>query len=220
MSDRRITAIIPAYNEEKTVGAVVRALKQSELVEEVLVVSDGSTDRTRQEAEAEGAIVYELPTKGGKGAAMMHGVTFTEAPVIAFFDADLIGLTPDHVERLALPVTSGSKAMNVGIRDRGKLFSAVTRYLPLVGGERVMLRSVFEGVPPKYMQGFMVESALNYYCRSRELAYGKVFLPGLTIRRKYEKVGLVQGAKQYLRMWWQVGKAMTIVRTARLMKKF
>ena len=220
MPSVRITAVIPALNEEMTIGAVVRALKRSEHVTEVIVVSDGSTDQTKQEAEAEGAVVYQLPTTQGKGAAMLHGVAQTKAPIIGFFDADLIGLTPDHVERLALPVVSGARIMNVGINDHGKIISSITKHLPLIGGQRVMLRKVIEGVPPKYLKGFMVESALNYYCRSRKLSYGRVFLPGLKFLRKYEKVGYSNSVNQYARMWWQVAKAMVIVRIARLMKRF
>lgn len=216
----RITAIIPAYNEEETVGDVVRALRDSELVHHIYVVSDGSTDKTKEVAEAAGAKVFVLPENKGKGAAMMYGVSATESPIIGFFDADLIGLTPDHIERLALPVLSGSRAMNVGIRDRGSILSPLTKYLPLIGGERVMLRSVFEGVPPKYLKGFMVESALNYYCRSRKLTYGRTFLPDLKIRRKYKKVGFVEAFFQYLNMWRQVGTAMVVVRIARFRKKF
>lgn len=216
----RVAAIIPAYNEEPTVAGVVEALRASPYVQEVIVVCDGSTDQTGERARAAGATVYELPRNSGKGAAMLHGLTHTDASVVAFFDADLIGLEPDHVERLVLPVLSGSRVMNVGIRDRGRLLTRLTEHLPLIGGERVMLRRVVEGVPPEYLQGFMIESALNYYCRSRKLPYGTVFLPGLGIRRKYEKVGWKRGVVEYVKMGWQIAAAMAVVRVGRLLKRF
>lgn len=216
----RLAAIIPAYNEEPTVAGVVGALRASPYVREVIVVCDGSSDGTAALARGAGATVFELPKNQGKGAAMLHGLTHTDASVVAFFDADLIGLTPDHVERLVLPVLSGSRVMNVGIRDRGPLVTRLTEHLPLIGGERVMLRRVVEGVPPEYLQGFMIESALNYYCRSRKLPYGTVFLPGLGIRRKYEKVGWKRGVVEYVKMAWQIAAAMTAVRVGRLLKRF
>ncbi len=83
-----------------------------------------------------------------------------------------------------------------------------------------MLRRVVEGIPPEYLQGFMIESALNYYCRSRKLSYGTVFLPGLGIRRKYEKVGWKRGVVEYVKMGWQIAAAMTVVRVGRLLKRF
>lgn len=216
----RVTAIIPAYNEEPTIAGVVETLRSSPLIQEVIVVCDGSTDQTAERAGAAGATVYALPHNGGKGAAMLHGLTRTDAPVVAFFDADLVGLTADHVERLVLPVISGSRVMNVGLRDRGALVTRLAKFLPLIGGERAMLRQVIEGVPPEYLQGFMVESSLNYFCRSRALAYGSVLLPGLRIRRKYEKVGWRRGVVEYAHMAWQIVTAMAAVRVGRILKRF
>jgi glycosyltransferase involved in cell wall biosynthesis len=217
----KVAAIIPAFDEEATVGGVVEALKSSPLVSEVIVVSDGSTDGTQETARRAGAdVVHQLPVNHGKAKALLHGLSHTDAPIVAFFDADLIGLTPDHVERLVLPVLSGARAMNVGIRDRGPLLSRLAARLPLIGGERCLRRQVAEGVPPEFMRGFMVESALNYFCRSRGLPYGSVFLPGLTIRRKYQKVGWKRGVIQYARMSGEVVQAMLAVRIARLLKRF
>jgi len=115
-----------------------------------------------------------------------------------------------------LPVSSGSRIMNVGLRDKGPIGTLIAKHLPLIGGERVMLRQVIEGVDPKFLQGYMVESALNYYCRSRGYAYGAVILRGLTMRRKYEKVGVLRGVIQYVKMFSEVGMAVIAVRVARL----
>ena len=216
----RVAAIVPAFNEEPTIGAVVSVLRASPDVREVIVVCDGSTDGTAEAARAAGATVYDLPKNQGKGAAMLHGLAHTDASAIAFFDADLRGLTADHVSRLVLPVISGSRVMNVGIRDRGTIVSRLTALFPLIGGERAMLRQVAEGIPPEYFQGFMAESAMNYYCRSRGLPYGSVHLPGLSIRRKYEKVGWRLGVVQYVRMAGEIVAAMLAVRIGRLLKRF
>ena len=215
----KVAAIVPAYNEEQTIADVVRVLYASSLVDEVIVVSDGSSDRTHERAQAAGARAIQLPKKGGKGEAMMHGVALTDAPILLFCDADLIGLTALHVEALLFPVLAGDRMMNVGLRDKG-LLTALTAHLPLIGGERAMSRQVFEGTPPKFLRGFAVESALNYFCRSRHLPYGAVFLGGLTMRRKYEKVGIARAAWQYVRMIAQVMYAMVAVRVARCFRKF
>ncbi len=219
MTSPRVAAVIPAYNEEATVGEVVASVRSSPLVDEVIVISDGSSDQTKVIAEAAGALVHLLPKNQGKGAAMLHGITHTDAPIIVFFDADLLGLTIDHIERILLPVLSGSRVMNIGLRDRGWL-NPLIPHLPLVGGERALLRHVIEGIPPKYVGGFMVEAAMNYYCRSRKLPYGSVFLPRLSMRRKYEKVGYLKAVVQYARMWLEVGWAIIWVRIARLLKHF
>jgi glycosyltransferase involved in cell wall biosynthesis len=210
-----IAAIVAAYNEESTIGAIVQTLFDSKLFRDVIVISDGSTDRTADIARACGAsLVHQFPWKHGKGAAMMHGVSHTDAPVLFFLDADLKGLRKDHLEKILEPVLNGKMAMCVGIRDRGWLGMKLAALLPLIGGERAMLRHVFEGVPDKYLQGFMVEGALNYNCRMHHLPYGTVELPGLTIRRKMQKVGFWKGLIEYVHMAYQIWKAIILVRVA------
>ncbi len=104
MNRPTVAAIIPAYNEEATIAGVVGPLASSKLIDSVLVISDGSTDKTAQRAQAAGARVHSLSQQKGKGEAMRYGVRHTNADVLVFFDADLMGLDPVHVERLLLPV--------------------------------------------------------------------------------------------------------------------
>lgn len=217
---KTVTAIVPAYNEEATITQVVKVLLSSAYVSEVFVISDGSTDQTAQRARAAGARVHEIPRQGGKGEAMLHALIHTSAPIVAFFDADLRGFTAAHVEQLVLPVLNGSRVMNVGLRDRGPWVTALTRHLPLISGERAMVRSVMENTPAEFLKGFMVEASLNYYCRSHDLAYGAVELKGLSMRRKFEKVGWPWAVLQYTGMFFQVAKAMGMVRVAYLRGKF
>ena len=110
--------------------------------------------------------------------------------------------------------------MNVGLRDRGRIGIAVARHMPLISGERALKREILEAIPDKYMNGFMIETALNYYCRSHGFSYGTVVLKGVTIRRKYQKVNLLTAMIQYVKMFIDVAKAMLIVRSARLFGKF
>ncbi|MBI4592112.1 glycosyltransferase [Candidatus Uhrbacteria bacterium] len=220
MNSPRVAAIIPAWNEEETITQVVSTVARSSWIQEVIVISDGSTDATAHRARAAGATVYEMPTNIGKGEAMWFGLQKTNATVLVFLDADLRGLTSDHLEQLVHPVVSGSRAMNVGLRDRGRLLTSLSRHLPLISGERALWRLVMEQIHPTYLRGFMVEVALNYFCRSHRLSYGAVELVGLSIRRKYEKVGWPRAVLQYAQMAFQVAKAIVIVRVAHLRGKF
>lgn len=217
----KIAAIVPAYNEEKTIGGVVHALVASNLFSEIVVISDGSTDKTADEARKNGAtLVHELPKRGGKGKAMQHGITHTDSPVIFFSDADLIGLNTKHIKAVIEPVLRGDCVMNIGLRDRGRLMMKISAHLPLIGGERALYRHVLEGIPDRYLRGFMVESALNYYCRINKLKYGTAPLYGLHIRHKYDKVGWVRGIGQYFKMAFQIVKAILTVRIAHWTGRF
>lgn len=221
MKSSPVAAIVAAYNEETTIGPIVKTLVESGRFRDVIVISDGSSDKTAEIARANGAsLVHEFPWKHGKGSAMMHGVSHTDAPVLFFCDADLIGLATEHLDRILDPVLHGKLAMCVGIRDRGSILMKLSAHLPLIGGERAMQRTIFESIPDRYLQGFMVEAALNYYCRSRHLPYGTVELLGLHIRRKMQKVGFWKGLKEYIHMDWQVLRGMTWVRLERLRNRF
>lgn len=217
----RVSAIIAAYNEESTVANVVRTFKSSPLIGEVIVVSDGSIDKTAERAREAGAdIVHELSVKRGKGEAISHGVTHSDGEILFFADADLRGFSPEHIEKILQPVLKGKLQMSVGLRDRGIWQIKMTAHLPLISGERALRRTIFLNIPTKYLRGFMLEAALNYYCRSRRLPYGTVILPGLTIRRKMQKVGFWRGLGQYIKMGYQIVKAMIVVRAARAINKF
>jgi len=73
----RVVAVVPAYNEELAIGSVV--LEARKHVEEVIVVDDGSTDRTAEIAGLAGAVVLRLDQNYGKAQALMRGFDFGEA---------------------------------------------------------------------------------------------------------------------------------------------
>jgi len=82
-----IAVVIPAHNEEKNIGEVVREAK--EVFEKVIVVNDGSTDKTEEIAKKEGAIVLSHSQCKGKGAALKTGFSYIVSENIpAFFTID------------------------------------------------------------------------------------------------------------------------------------
>ncbi len=94
----RIAVVIPALNEEATVGAVASAIVAdlSDLVDEVVVIDSLSTDSTADAARAAGARVHsvaeirpDLGIRGGKGEAIWKSLFVTDSDLIAFIDADL-----------------------------------------------------------------------------------------------------------------------------------
>ena len=82
----------------------MRTLRAARGIDEVIVVSDGSADRTAEEAQAAGARVISLRENVGKGGAVKMGAAATRAGILFLCDADFVGLQPTHVERILAPV--------------------------------------------------------------------------------------------------------------------
>ncbi len=66
----KVTALIPAFNEGKTIASIIKFLKQLPRIDEIVVVDDGSIDNTYQEAEKSGARVIKHKKNQGKDAAL------------------------------------------------------------------------------------------------------------------------------------------------------
>jgi len=98
-----ITVIIPALNEEATVGKVVSLVRKSQHVTEVIVVDDKSLDNTVEEARKEGAVVI-TSTKLGKGTSMKDGILVAKNEFIVFLDADIVTYAENIIELLTSPL--------------------------------------------------------------------------------------------------------------------
>lgn len=109
----KTAAIIPAFNEEVAIGSVV--LLSREHVDEVLVVDDGSTDRTASVAEMAGARVLRHHKNLGKGAALKTGFQATDADVIVTLDADGQH-DPAEIPKLMEPIIRGEADIVNGSR--------------------------------------------------------------------------------------------------------
>jgi glycosyltransferase involved in cell wall biosynthesis len=99
IDESKLTIVIPAYNEEANIAQVVRRTRATKPLCEVIVVDDGSTDRTPLEAEAAGARVVRHPYNKGNGAAVKTGIRAARGEVILLLDADGQH-SPEDIDRL------------------------------------------------------------------------------------------------------------------------
>ena len=88
MNDSKVSIIIPAFNEEGTIGEVVKQIRQSIPAAEIIVINDGSDDDTSRVAQDFGAIVYTHPYNIGNGAAIKNGIRRATGDILVFMDGD------------------------------------------------------------------------------------------------------------------------------------
>ena len=136
----RIAVVLPALNEEATVGTIVDAIHShlvadTGLVHDLVVVDSGSTDATAAIAVEAGArvvarteVLPEIPVLPGKGEAMWRGLAATTADIVVFIDADLQSFTADYVPALVGPL----------VRDPSLQLMKAIYERPLVAGESVI----------------------------------------------------------------------------------
>lgn len=104
----KATIVIPAFNEEKTIARVVQTALKSGFVDEVIVVDDGSTDRTAEIVKAiPRASLVSHEKNFGKGRAIKTGIQNAGNDFILFLDADLQNITVEKIEKLLLPLLGG-----------------------------------------------------------------------------------------------------------------
>jgi len=195
-----VSVVIPAYNEGPRIGTVVDAALRAELPSQVLVVSDGSTDDTVQQARRAGAEVFEQWPNAGKAAAMSIGVEAARYEGICFLDADLLGLQPHHVDDLVRPWIEGRAKMVIGAVTPGQ------RIVSVLAGPRMLSRTAWRfavAVEPEMVRsGYGIEVGLTVV--ANRYGWSVVVVPWDGVGNVFKGAKWGNGMGHSLRMWGRV----------------
>ena len=120
---RHVRVVVPAYNEERTIGEILRRVAALGLATEILVVDDGSADGTVQlvrslESELNGLRLLPQDANRGKGAAVRAGIQASTGDIVVIQDADL-EYDPADIPTLLRPLQEGVADVVYGTRLRG-----------------------------------------------------------------------------------------------------
>jgi glycosyltransferase involved in cell wall biosynthesis len=109
-----ISVIIPAFNEEESIGLVIKSLPQNK-IKEIIVVNNGSTDKTAYIAKEHGARVVDEAYQG-YGAACLKGISeLNEPEIVVFLDGDFSDF-PEEIESLVDPIINNQADFVLGSR--------------------------------------------------------------------------------------------------------
>jgi glucosyl-3-phosphoglycerate synthase len=187
-----VSVVLPALNEEATVGDIVAIIRhdlmqQVPLVDEIVVVDSGSTDRTSEVAAAAGArvvhrddILPRIPAVPGKGEVLWRSLLVTSGDIVCFIDADLKEFSSDFVTGIVGPLlTDPGVDLVKAMYDRplggaagqgGRVTEMMARpllnmhwpqlagFVQPLGGEYAARRSLLEQLP--FPVGYGVELAM------------------------------------------------------------
>ncbi len=191
---KKVSCIIPCYNEGTRVLGVIAAVLDHPLVEEVIVVDDGSEKKTKELLEKQtGITLISYAKNRGKSHALMMGLMRAKNNMVLLLDSDLLHLTPEYVTRLIEPVQMGGVDMTLSLRKNSLgIFKKIG--LDFVSGERVFDKRILGNLDElKKLPGFGFEVHLNRIAVVKHLRLRSIYLENLITPRKHSKFGLIRG---------------------------
>lgn len=129
----QVCAIIPALNEEETIADVVRAVPKN-IVQDVIVVDNGSLDGTAERAAAAGARVIKEPVRGyGRACAAGVEALASDCEIAVFLDGDGSDC-PELMDLLTQPIAEGKYDFVIGSRTRGEREAGSLNFQQVIAG--------------------------------------------------------------------------------------
>ncbi len=209
---KSVMAVIPAFNEEQTIRSTISAVQVVEGISKILVVDDGSNDRTADISREAGVEILLLKHNCGKGGAMNRAVELIDTDVVVFLDADL-GETASQAGLIIKPVLEGEADLCIAAFRpparkggfglvKGTARRAIKKLADIevnspLSGQRAMSREVLRAVTP-FHEAYGVELGMTL----NALAHGFRVKEVLTDMKHNETgrdlQGFIHRGKQFL----------------------
>lgn len=187
-----VSAIICAFNEERTISKVIETAYSYPNIGQVVVINDGSTDSTghiiRSLSESIDLTYINLLPNRGKGYGMASGLELSTGDIIVFLDADIVNLTHDHIDRLVSPIVNGNADMVLGVPGRTFIKTRYNPFKNLTGQRAVKRAHLLPIINDIRDTRFGVETYINLYYQSENLSIEKLILEGLAHPTKFGKM--------------------------------
>lgn len=201
---KKVSIVICTFNEEKTIEYVVRKCREYNPESEIVVVDDGSIDKTEEILKGlNKKIPFKnicLPKNKGKSNAMVVGVENAQNEVILFFDADISDIKEKHFTQLLSPIIAedAEADMVLGTPSETLIDYRVNPFKSLTG-ERALLKKDIEPILENVRDiRFGVETYINLYFQAHGKRIKYTLLDGLTHPTKYGKTTATKATKEFI----------------------
>jgi len=197
-----ISVIVSVYNEEKTIKNIILSLLNISIVDEIIIVNDGSIDKTSYilenlEKKYDIKIINNIINRG-KGYAMYRGVKIAKEELIVFIDADINNLKSEHIESLALPIINGEADMVLGQPSETMINKKINPFKPLTGQRSLRKRDIFPVLKKMKNSRFGVETLLNIHFAANNKKIKNIFLHGLGHPTKFHKTSFLSASREFV----------------------
>ncbi len=161
MYKEKVVAVIPAYNEEDIIGVTLDALLNIELIDKIIVVDDGSIDRTSEVVKEKNIVLLRYNENHGKGYAIKKALELIDFEYLVLVDADL-GFSCKEIIKLIDPVLCSKADVTIGkfkpaskkggfglvknLAEYGIWFYTKQRLKASLSGQRVYTKQVIENI--------------------------------------------------------------------------
>lgn len=190
----KISAIVPAFNEQKNIKQALQLLKKVPGISEIIVVDDGSDDLTAKLARSvPGVVVISLPENLGKTYAVLEGVRHMTTQHLILIDADLFGLEKRHLDEVIETYKQGFDMVILDYGNQELYLRKVFKAFPALSGVRVLSKKLLKEVPFLAADRFELENRINTFFLETQKSI--IVVTGDTVRtpHKFEKYSFYKG---------------------------
>jgi glycosyltransferase involved in cell wall biosynthesis len=208
----KVSCVIAAYNERARIGGVLKAVYKHPLIDEIIIVDDGSTDNTAEVLSDFPDVKFIVhPQNKGKSFAVKTGLKEARGELVALIDADLIGLSAEDITNLINPVQSGKADISISLRKNAPITWRIIGLDP-ISGERVFHKKILEDQYENLMKlpGFGIETFLNQIIVKNNFRIKVVHWSNVESPEKFKKYGLKFGITSEIGMFIDIFKTASV----------
>jgi len=210
-SNDKISVVIAAYNEAPRIATVLKTVSNHPLINEVIVVNDGSIDNTSDIVKKFDVILIENKKNLGKTLSVKTGVNASKNKIIMLLDADLIGIDQDSIYKLAEPVLKEQVDWTLSLRDNSFKIMKIMK-MDWLSGERVIAKDLL--LDPYIWSrpeiGYSLEVLMNKSLLDKTKTFRAVRLKNVSDTNKANKIGFIKGWSADIKMIGQISKVMPL----------
>lgn len=200
----KVSAIVCAYNEAKTIGPIIKTLANHPAILETIIVDDGSTDSTGKiisRMNLQNTQLIKHAKNLGKGAAVISAVKKSIGDTLLFVDADLLHFHSAHIDLMLCPLLINNRLMVIGVPEQGSpLEKNYSILLKSLSGVRAVGKNLLLKTAAKIKNsGYGVETIINLYHQRLGGKTVYIPLPELIHKAKTEKHPFYKYISEYIK---------------------